>query len=339
MTEVFTRPIDTPAVWTGAAMAARRDWIHRLTPDEIADLDRAVAHARALEKPLEALTRDDFPLRVLARSAERWLDELERGSGFLLVRGIPVERYGERDATLAYWGLGLQLGTAISQNAAGDRLGHVRDVGASKGDPSVRLYKTREELGFHTDGADLIGLLCLRPAKSGGTSRIASSAAIYNEILRRRPDLVPALFEPFPFDRNGEERPGEPPFFSLPLCRHQDGWLRTFYIGWYIRGSQRHASAPRLGAAQREVIDLIDEIAADPSIHLDMEFRPGDIQWLKNSVILHARTEYEDFPEPERKRHLLRLWLVSRRAFADSDALLNSGIPAKSGVRSDAEYA
>jgi hypothetical protein len=339
MTEIRTRSIDTPAVWTGPAMAARRDWLHVLTPEEIADLDHAVAHARALEKPLEALTRDDFPLTALARTAERWLDALEHGAGFLLVRGVPVERYGERDATLAYWGLGLHLGTAVSQNAAGDRLGHVRDVGATERDPKVRLYKTRERLGFHTDGADIIGLLCLRPAKSGGTSRIASSAAIYNEILRRRPDLAPVLYEPFPFDRNGEERPGEPPYFTIPLCRHADGWLRTFYIGWYIRDSQRHASAPRLSAAQREVIDLIDEIAADPAIHLDMEFRAGDIQWLKNSVILHARTEYEDFAEPERKRHLLRLWLTSRRAFADHDALLNAGIAAKAGVRSDADYA
>jgi len=339
MTEIRTRSIDTPAVWTGAEMAPRRDWLHVLTPEEIAELDRAVAHARALEKPLEALTRADFPLRALARTSERWLDGLEHGSGFLLVRGVPVERYGERDATLAYWGLGLHLGTAVSQNAAGDRLGHVRDVGASERNPTVRLYKTRERLGFHTDGADIIGLLCLRPAKAGGTSRIASSAAIYNEILRRRPDLVSVLYEPFPFDRNGEERPGEPPFFMLPLCRYAEGWLRTFYIGWYIRDSQRHASAPRLSSTQREVIDLIDEIAADPAIHLDMDFRAGDIQWLKNSVILHARTEFEDFEEPERKRHLLRLWLTSRRLFADSDALLNSGIAAKEGVRSDADYA
>ena len=337
MTEIRTRPIDTPAVWTGAAMASRRDWLHVLTPAEVADLDRAVAFARGLEKPLDALTRDDFPLGVLAKALGRWLDVLEHGAGFLLVRGVPVERYGERDATLAYWGLGLHLGTAVSQNAAGDRLGHVRDFGIRERDPSVRLYKTRERLGFHTDGADVIGLLCLRPAKSGGTSRIASSAAIYNEILRRRPDLVPVLYEPFPFDRNGEERPGEPPFFSLPLCRYADGWLRTFYIGWYIRDSQRHASAPRLGPAQREVIDLIDEIAADPAVHLDMDFRAGDIQWLKNSVILHARTEYEDFEEPERTRHLLRLWLTSHRAFADRDARLNTGIPQKQGARSDAE--
>ncbi len=335
MTEIRTQPVASPAVWTGREMAARREWVHTLTAEEIADLDGAVACARATGKPLGELRREDFPLGVLADSVERWLDELERGRGFLLVRGVPVERYGEGDATLAYWGLGLHLGMPVSQNAAGDLLGHVRDLGLDRRDPTVRLYKTREQLGFHTDGADVIGLLCLRPARSGGTSRIASSAAIYNEILRRRPDLVPALYEPFPFDRNGEERPGEAPYFALPLCRYADGWLRTFYIGWYIRDSQRHASAPRLTAAQREVIDLIDEIASDPSVHLDMDFRAGDIQWLKNSVILHARTDYEDHAEPERKRHLLRLWLTSRRAFADSDAMLNQGIPRKEGTVSD----
>jgi hypothetical protein len=336
MSEVRRSPLATPAVWTGPEVAPRaRDWTHVLSAAEIADLDRAVAHARASGKALAALERADFPLTTLAPAVERWLDALERGQGFLLVRGVPVERYGERDAELAYWGLGLHLGKAVSQNAAGDLLGHVRDVGSAP-DAKVRLYKTRERLGFHTDGADIIGLLCLRPAKSGGASRIASSAAVYNEILRRRPDLVPVLYQPFPFDRNGEERPGEPPFFSIPLCRQEGDWLRTFYIGWYIRDSQRHAAAPRLSAAQREAIDLIDAIAEDPAFHLDMEFRAGDIQWLKNSVILHARTEYEDFAEPERKRHLLRLWLTSRRAFADSDAFLNQGIPAKQDAVSDA---
>jgi hypothetical protein len=336
MSSARTTPIDTPAVWRGPALAGSHDWIHMLSPTEVTELERAATHARATGKRLPELERTDFPLDALASSAEKWLDVLEGGRGFLLVRGIPVERWGDELAALAYWGLGLHLGSPISQNAAGDLLGHVRDTGASPADPAVRLYKTRERLGFHTDGADVIGLLCLRPAKAGGASRIASSAAIYNEILARRPDLVPALYEPFPFDRNGEERPGEPPFFAIPLCRTQAGWLRTFYIGWYIRGSQRHPSAPRLTAAQRDVIDLIDAIAESPAFHLDMEFRSGDVQWLKNSVILHARTEFDDFPEPERRRHLLRLWLTSRRAFADSDAFLNSGIPRKEGARSDA---
>jgi hypothetical protein len=332
-------PLDLPSAWRGPELAGRSDWIHVLSEAEVADLERAVAHAKASGKPLAALERADFPLDALAPAVERWLDDLDLGRGFVLVRGVPVERLGEAQATLAYWGLGLHLGRAVSQNAAGDLLGHVRDAGVARRGPSVRLYRTREELGFHTDGSDIVGLLCLHPARSGGSSRIASSLAIHDEIRRRRPDLLPVLYEPFPFDRNGEERPGEPPFFTLPLCRRQDGRLRTFYIGWYIRDSQRHPEAPRLSAPQREVIDLIDEIAADPGFHLDMDFRPGDVQWLKNAAILHARAHFEDFPEPERKRHLLRLWLTSRRAFADGDALLQAGVPAKAGAASDAEAA
>jgi Taurine catabolism dioxygenase TauD, TfdA family len=332
-------PLRTDSAWIGKEVEAQRDWIHELSAAEIEDLDRAVAHARATAKSLAQLSRGDFPLTVLARSVEDWLDSLDSGRGFVLVRGVPVERYGEEDASLAYWGLGLHLGRAVSQNAAGDLLGHVRDAGLAHRAPTVRLYRTREPLAFHTDGSDIVGLLCLRPAKSGGTSRIASSVAIYNEILRRRPDLVSTLHEPFPFDRNGEEGPGEPPYFALPICRQAGGRLRTFYIGWYIRDSQRHPEAPRLTAAQREVIDLIDEIATDPRIHLDMDFRVGDIQWLKNAAILHARTEFEDYAEPERKRHLLRLWLTSRRAFADGDPFLQSGVPAQQDRTSDATMA
>jgi hypothetical protein len=324
------------SAWIGSELAPRRDWIHVLSAAEIDDLERAVGHARASGKSLAQLTRDDFPLGALARAAEKWLDAIESGRGFVLVRGVPVERYGEDDASLAYWGLGLHLGRAVSQNAAGDLLGHVRDAGLDRRDPTIRLYRTREPLGFHCDGSDIVGLLCLRPAKSGGTSRIASSAAIYAEIRRRRPDLVATLHEPFPFDRNGEEGPGEPPYFELPICRETEGRLRTFYIGWYIRDSQRHPQAPRLTRAQREVIDLIDEIAADPRIYLDIDFRAGDIQWLKNAAILHARTEFEDHVEPERKRHLLRLWLTSSRAFADADPFLQRGISPQPGAASDA---
>jgi hypothetical protein len=330
------RPVEAPSAWRGEELAARRDWVHELTPAETDDLDRAVRSARATGRPMGELTRADFPLDALAPAVDAWLDALDTGRGFVLVRGVPVERYGEADAALAYWGLGLHLGRAVSQNAAGDLLGHVRDAGSELRDPAVRKYRTREPLGFHTDGSDIVGLLCLRAARSGGTSRIASSAAIYAEIARRRPDLAAVLHEPFPFDRNGEEKPGEPPFFTLPVCRLAGGRLRTFYIGWYIRDSQRHADAPRLTRAQHEAIDLIDAIASDPRVHLDMDFRPGDVQWLKNAVILHSRTEFEDHPEPERKRHLLRLWLTSRRTFADGDAFLQQGVAAREGATSDA---
>ena len=334
-------PLASPAAWIGSEQARRDDWIHRLTAADRAELEGALARARASGKPLVEIAAADFPLEVagvLRSRIEGWSAELEAGRGFLLVRGMPIEGKSREDCELLYWGLGAHLGRAVSQNAAGDLLGHVRDTGADPGDPSVRLYKTRETLGFHTDGADIIGLMCLRAARRGGVSRIASSVSVFNEIQRRRPDLVPSLFAPLPFDRNEEQGAGEAPFFEFPLCAYDGTHLRTFYIGWYIRGSQRHAAAPRLTEAQRQLIDLIDEIAEHPDFHLEMDFQPGDVQFLKNSVILHARTEYEDFAEPEKKRHLLRLWLTGHRPMAGGDALLQGGIPRKEGTASDAAW-
>ena len=336
MTADFRMPVEVPAAWLGRDVSRRRDWIHRLTPPEIAEIDAALARARATGRPMAELSRADFPLPKLEPVIAGWMHALDRGRGFVLVRGLPVQRYGEADAALAYWGLGLHMGSPVSQNAAGDLLGNVRDTGADPKNPAVRLYKTRVDLGFHCDGSDIVGLLCLKPAKSGGVSRIVSSTSVYNEILRRRPELAPLLFEPFYWDRNEEQKPGEAPWFALPIAFAQNGRLRIFYIGWYIRGAQRHADVPRLSPQQRELLDLIDGIAATPEFHLDMDFEAGDIQLLKNSVILHARTEYEDFPEPERKRHLLRLWLTAHSGFADGDAFLQQGIPKKDGAAPDA---
>jgi hypothetical protein len=336
MNAALPAPVDAPAAWLGREISRRRDWIHRLSPAEIAEIDAALAQARASGRPMAEITREDFPLPRLAGEIAGWMRELDRGRGFVLVRGLPVQRWSEADAALAYSGLGLHMGSPVSQNAAGDLLGHVRDTGADPRNPAVRLYKTRVDLGFHCDGSDVVGLLCLKPAKSGGVSRIVSSLSVYNEILRRRPELAPLLFEPFYWDRNEEQRPGEAPWFKLPIAFDQNGRLRIFYIGWYIRGAQRHADVPRLTREQRELLDLIDGIAADPEFHLDMDFEAGDIQLLKNAVILHARTEYEDFPEPERKRHLLRLWLTAHAGFSDGDAFLQQGIPRKEGADSDA---
>lgn len=249
--------------------------------------------------------------------------ELDAGRGFILVRGFPVAAYSEEEAAFAYWLIGLHMGHPVPQNRQGDLLGHVRDDGADPKQPGIRLYRTRAKLDFHTDGADIIGLLCLQAARSGGLSRIASSISVFNELLRRRPDLVPVLFEPFYWDREADALPGEPPYFPFPICRYQR--LGTLYIGWYIRNAQRFAEVPRLFAAQTEAIDMIDAIANDPAFYLDMDFEPGDMQFLKNAVILHARTDYEDWEQPNKKRHLLRLWL-SNSHFKDGNDQIRRGI-------------
>ncbi len=192
--------------------------------------------------------------------------------------------------------------------------------------PEVRLYRTRERQDFHTDGADIIGLLCLHEALTGGESKLASSHAVYNEILRRRPDLIDVLYEPMWWDRNGEESPGEDPAFELPILSDLNGTPRFFYIGWYIRDAQRHPQVPRLTQDQVAALDLIEAIANDPTFHVEMDFQPGDVQLLNNAVILHSREAYRDHDDPTRRRHLLRLWL-SAHHFTSVEDTLRGGIP------------
>jgi len=333
---ILRERLDLPSNWRGEDIARRDDWRHVLSAEELDALERGLAHARSTGKPVTQLAREDFPLGVLGEAIAGWMRELENGRGFLNVKGLPVERLALEDVERCYWGIGLHMGTPVSQNAAGDLLGHVRDTGADPNDPSVRLYKTTVELGFHSDGSDLVGLLCVRQARSGGETRLVSTTAIYDELLRRRPDLVPLLYEPFAWDRNEEQAEGEPGFFELPICRYAGGRLGFFYIPWYIRKAQRHAAAPRLSRAQHELLDLIDEVAADPALHLAMRLEPGEINFLKNNTALHARTDYVDFDEPERKRHLLRLWLTAHGDWQDGDAFVRQGIPQKTGTAGDA---
>ncbi len=320
---VPVKALDTPDAWLGPDIAASPAWRYVFTPSDIAELLAAERQARA--KPMADRTREDFPLPGLAPKIAGWMRELDPGRGFVLLKGFPVAAHSEAVCAGVYWGLGLHMGRAVSQNTDGHLLGHVRDVGADPNAYGVRLYKTRAEQDFHTDGADVIGLFCLKTARSGGVSRIVSSPSIFNRMLRERPDLVPVLFEDFPFDTQGQHKAGGRPWFMLALCRFEGGRLRTFFIPWYIRESQQHPGAPRLTKAQLEAIGFIETAANDPGAYLDMDFEPGDMQFLKNASVLHKRTEYEDFDEPERKRHLLRLWLVEP-SFSGGDERLRKGV-------------
>ncbi len=326
--------VECPQAWLGADMAASEEWVRPFEPAEIEELERAARAAAASGKSLHELERNDFDLPLLSVRCRSWLRELDRGRGFMLLRGLPVERWGLELSQIAYLGLGLQMGGLGSQNAAGDLLGHVRDTGENPDDPSVRLYRTRRAQGFHTDGADVIALLCLQRAKRGGESRIVSSVSVFNRILETRPDLVPLMFQPFYFDRNEEQAEGEDPAFPLPLAYYDGTNLRMFYVGWYIRDAQRHPSVPRLTPQQVELLDLIDATAEELS--LAMDFQPGDVQLLKNSTMLHGRAAFEDWDDAPRKRHLLRLWINAHSSFEDEGNIVKE-LPTREGVVSDGE--
>lgn len=319
-------PIRTAAAWRPADIADPAEWTVVLTDAERAEIVEAVGSARAAGVTVAAVDAASFPLPTLSRRMEEWSALLNGGRGFLLLRRFPVDLLDEAGTELAYLGLGTHLGTPVGQDADATVLGHVRDEGVERTHPGIRLYRTKARQDFHADGADLVGLLCLNRARSGGESRIVSSAALYNEILERRPDLVEVLYGTFPWDRNDEQSPGEDPYFEMPVFNDIAGTPRVFYIGWYIRDAQRHPQAPRLAAQQTEAMELLESIANDPAFYLEMDFQPGDVQLLNNARILHAREAYEDHDEPAERRHLLRLWLAAHH-FDAVDDVLQGGIP------------
>ncbi|MCP5025830.1 MAG: TauD/TfdA family dioxygenase [Actinomycetia bacterium] len=310
-TKITEGELDVAAAWRGADLRRSTAWIDHWTPAEIADLDTLIAGNPGLGlADLAELGPDDLILPGLADRFADWRPQIFRSRGVVLVKGLPVERWSDDEAALAYWAIGQGLGLPIVQNPEGHVLGHVTDTGRQADDPNVRLYQTPDNIQYHVDGASVVGLLCLRTALEGGASRLVSSVTVHNEVWRRRPDLVPDLFGRFPIDRRNEERPGEDPYWMMPMARWDGDRLRTFYHADYMGSSQRHDSAPRFSPAQQELLALIDEIGADPDIHLEMNLEPGDIQLISNEVTLHARTAYVD--RPGSKRHLLRLWLDER---------------------------
>jgi Taurine catabolism dioxygenase TauD, TfdA family len=303
-------PYSNPAAWTGAEIRMDPTWRHQLTEQEIGELEAAVRGVERRGLPLEHVEVDAFSLPTLAPAIAGWRKELEEGRGFALVKGLPVGRMSEAQAAIAYCGIASHLGTMVEQNPMGEKLIHVRATGEDPNDVSVRHYKTGVASPFHTDSSDVVGLLCLRPARFGGLSSIASSVSVFNAMLAKRPDLVDEFFTPFYFDLYEQQADGADPNFAQPLSSEIGGQLSTFYIRFAIDQAQRHTEVPRLTESQTEFLNLLDELASSDDLRLDMDFEPGDMQFLNNSVILHARSAFEDGDDPAQGRHLLRLWLT-----------------------------
>jgi hypothetical protein len=305
--------IHGPSAWYGSQMATSREWVEELSQAEVAEVEAAARPLVDGGRPIPSLGADDFPLPTLRPRLRRILDEVLNGRGFALLRGLPVGRWPRRLAATAFFGLGTHLGRARPQNAQGHVLGHVRDLGLSARDPNVRIYQTNERQGYHTDSCDVVGLLCLQPARAGGLSSLVSSVTLYNEMRRQRPDLLGPLFEPIETDRRGEVPAGQKPYFEIPVFNWHAGLLSAIYQRKYIDSARRLVGTP-LTPGQQEALDFFDALCEDPRLRFAMEFRPGDVQLVHNHTLLHDRTAFEDWPEPERRRHLLRLWLAPPEA-------------------------
>jgi hypothetical protein len=306
MRAILSEPVSGPAAWSGRDLEADLSWITELDARACADLAQAAERAIEGGRPLVSLARADFPLPRLTPLLAGLRDQIETGLGFALVRGLDVDAYPPDVLAAMYWGIGTHLGTAIAQNAKGDVLGHVRDEGLTLDNPLARGYQTRVAQSLHVDRCDVVGLLCRRKARSGGASRIVSGMRIYNEMLARTPWYLGVLYRPFAIDLRGEERPGEPPVYYRPVFSFHGGVLSCGCNYTYIRDGQAKIGEP-LTPLEIEALDTFYAIAEEHVLAMDL--LPGDLQFVNNYVLLHDRSGYEDFEEPDRKRHMLRLWL------------------------------
>ncbi|HEU5097208.1 MAG TPA: TauD/TfdA family dioxygenase [Reyranella sp.] len=318
-------PLAGPSVWHGNDIKDSKRWIRDLPREAIAELDAALKAVKG--RPWQEITRADFPLPTLRPLFEDIADELENGCGIVKLRGFAVDRYDEDDLRRLYFGFGSHLGMPVFQNRSGELMRAIRDEGAhvgrtygqiesgqvrdgKKGTTFLSSYArtlTNGGLRFHTDRTDVVGLLCVRQARKGGVSTLASTPAIHNAILTRRPDLLEVLFQDFWRSRFGEEGTTKETAYPLPIFGLRDGKLTSHYSLTFIEAAQMAPGVPKLIDRQKEAIDVLMQTAQE--LCFEMTLEPGDLQLINSHVTYHGRTPFEDDAMSGHDRLLLRLWL------------------------------
>lgn len=298
--------------WRAADVAADTRWKQSWSKDELGALFAWAGSITAEELQADPVIASRLALDPPAAIAERAAsvrNELIDGCGMTLISGIDVDAYDHAQIAVAFVLFGATIGSLRSQNAAGDLLGHVIDIGADATDPATRIYQTNQRQTFHTDSTDAVGLLCLRTASQGGASMVVNVEAVYDQMKAQAPRLAERLFEPVATDRRGEQPAGEEPWFEIPVLSRTGARITGLYQRQYIDSASRFDEAPKPDAEYVEALDLFDQILNDPELFVQMEFSPGDIQLVHNHSLLHDRTGFIDPPDPAQRRHLLRLWM------------------------------
>lgn len=301
-------PISAPWVWTAAELAARDDWIFPLSVGILEEIDCALSEIKQRGLEMGSITASDFPLPSYKCDLAAIKTSLESGPGMSLIRGIPVDKYNLEDLRLILWGIGTHIGLGAPQSFRGDKIGDVMDM-SHTGDIR-RSYRSPRPLYLHVDPIDIVGLLCTRQAKEGGTSLLTSAAALHNTLLAERPDLMPELYRGYHYSSTEASSTGEPPVTSyrVPVYRSVGKQIVVNFNASPIGKALAHEGVKN-DPATLEAFELFKETAMRDDLVFRTMLEPGDLQFLNNRIVLHGRTRFEDFPELERKRHMLRVWL------------------------------
>ncbi len=304
---VAMKPIVDSACWHADDLKGSDAFVYRLDGGQVDEILGAVDAVEASGLELKDVARPDFPLPDLTPALADIKQELMEGRGFAVIRGLPTEGRSRLQTATAFWGIASYLGRAVSQNAKGHLLGHVKNLGADITSATGRGYNSASDLDFHSDSCDLFGLCYLHPAKSGGEHYLCSSVATHNLMLERRPDLVKELFFSFYRSRRGEVPANEEPWTRQPVFSIQDGYFAARGAGSTVKRAQKLPGVPKLTPAQSEAIEMYKAVPRELALVINFEL--GDLYFVNNLVCLHSRSQFEDWPEPSRRRHLFRLWL------------------------------
>ena len=309
LTPVYGRPINHPGAWKVADFTTPADYTIELGATHLRDIERAIRQIKAAGLGLDDLQREHFEVQSLRPVIGEIQRQIEDGRGYVVLRRLPVEDYSKDEIGMIFWAIGTHLGRGLSQSVLGDRLGHVKDF--SREDPLARAYRNKQELSPHTDRAELVGLACLRNAKSGGVSRLTSALTVHNVMLAEYPEALERLYRGYVFHRRGEEKPGDLPYtpYRVPVYSNTDSKVSARYVRTYAEAGEPAAGRP-MGEAELAVLDRFEEVTKRPELMLEFTLQPGEMYFINNYTILHARTAFDDGDaEDDRRRHLLRLWL------------------------------
>ncbi|KAL1406724.1 hypothetical protein Q8F55_006128 [Vanrija albida] len=338
----FPQEVTGPTVWTKEQFESDpKAWKWRWTPEQIADLEKAYVEWEATGKSLPEINRDSFPLSDSIRTFLAGIrTHIVDGAGFALIQGLPTDNWPVAKSSAIYLAIGSVIGIPVSQNGKGHILGHVKDLG---NDPTqihkVRIYTTTARQYFHTDSGDIVGLLCLHRAKEGGESDVVSAHNLWNTLQKERPDVAELLAQPnWYFDRKGEVSEGQKEWVQQAVFYWHDGHLVSHYDPYYVRSITRFVESgqiPGHTAAQLEATEVLEATAQRLALHMILEV--GDLQFVADTHVFHARTAYVDHLPPAPRRHLLRLWLSTpeaeggwKRPFPDSAHIRRGGIQVNS---------
>jgi len=299
-----------PAAWRRADIETNDRWVVLLDDADRENLISVLRRGHVPDRITFDYRRSDFPFaeRSIAR-LKRALDEAQHGLGLALIKGLPREGVTAQEFELLTWAIGLHLGVARPQDKASRYINVVMNIGTDYRSATGRGYSSNAELDFHVDGADVVGLSCYNQAPIGGDSMCASSTAAYLQLRQERPDLADALQMPFPFGRQGEQADGEEPFHMMPIVGLVGDAVFCLWVRNRLENALKLPEAPQLTAAQREAVELLDQIVRRPDFMFSMRLEPGDLQLLSNHTVVHSRTEFQDDADSDRKRMLFRLWL------------------------------